>query len=129
MADAEAVGEEVLELAGALLGLVEGEVAAEADVGGESDAAAAHRPQVEVVHLLDAALAGEPGVEEVHHLHLWSMGSSGVALSAHVRLAGDLALHEAQERTREFEDLLADRFGIRHTTLQVECHDCEAPSH
>ena len=78
---------------------------------------------------VSAALAGAPGVEEVHHLHLWSMGSSGVALSAHVRLGGDLALHEAQERTREFEDLLADRFGIRHTTLQVECHDCEAPSH
>jgi cobalt-zinc-cadmium efflux system protein len=75
------------------------------------------------------ALTGEPGVDEVHHLHLWSMGSSGVALSAHVRLAGDLALHDAQERTREFEDLLADRFGIHHTTLQIECHDCEAPSH
>lgn len=78
---------------------------------------------------VSAALSSEPGVEEVHHLHLWSMGSSGVALSAHVRLTGDLALHEAQERTREFEDLLAHRFGIRHTTLQVECHDCEAPSH
>jgi cobalt-zinc-cadmium efflux system protein len=78
---------------------------------------------------VSAALAGEPGVEEVHHLHLWSMGTSGVALSAHVRLGGDLALHEAQERTREFEDLLSQRFGIRHTTLQVECHDCEAPSH
>jgi cobalt-zinc-cadmium efflux system protein len=76
-----------------------------------------------------AALGDQPGVEEVHHLHLWSMGSTGVALSAHVRLAGDLALHEAQERTRAFEDLLAHRFGIHHTTLQVECHDCEAPSH
>ena len=76
-----------------------------------------------------AALATQPGVEEVHHLHLWSMGSSGVALSAHVRLGGDLALHQAQERTREFEDLLAERFGIRHSTLQIECHDCEAPSH
>lgn len=76
-----------------------------------------------------AVLAGEPGVTEVHHLHLWSLGSSEVALSAHVRLAGELALHDAQERTRGFEELLADRFGIGHTTLQVECHDCEAPVH
>lgn len=76
-----------------------------------------------------SALAGEPGVDEVHHLHLWSLGGREVALSAHVRLAGSLALHDAQERTREFEDLLHDRFGIGHTTLQVECHDCEAPVH
>jgi cobalt-zinc-cadmium efflux system protein len=76
-----------------------------------------------------AALATQAGVEEVHHLHLWSLGGGDVALSAHVRLSGDLALHEAQERTRGFEQLLADRFGIGHTTLQVECHDCEAPSH
>lgn len=89
------------------------------------DRVPAHLDMDEVV----AALAEQPGVEEVHHLHLWSMGSSGVALSAHVRLAGDLALHEAQERTRGFEGLLAERFGIGHTTLQVECHDCEAPTH
>lgn len=76
-----------------------------------------------------ATLAAEPGVEEVHHLHVWSLGGSEVALSAHVRLAGDLALHDAQERTRGFEALLHDRFGIGHTTLQVECHDCGAPVH
>jgi cobalt-zinc-cadmium efflux system protein len=76
-----------------------------------------------------AAIAGEPGVQGVHHLHLWSLGGSDVALSAHVRLAGDLPLHEVHERIREFEELLHERFGIGHTTLQVECHDCEAPSH
>jgi cobalt-zinc-cadmium efflux system protein len=76
-----------------------------------------------------AALAAEPGVQGVHHLHLWSLGGGDIALSAHVQLAGDLALHEAQERTREFDELLQRRFGIGHTTLQVECHDCEAPTH
>jgi len=76
-----------------------------------------------------ATIAGEPGVAGVHHVHVWSLGAGEVALSAHVQLSGDLALHEAQERTRGFEQLLEQRHGIGHTTLQVECHDCEAPEH
>jgi cobalt-zinc-cadmium efflux system protein len=89
------------------------------------DRVPAHLDMAEVT----ATLAAEPGVQGVHHLHLWSLGGGDVALSAHIQLAGDLALHEAQERTRGFEELLLDRFGIGHTTIQVECHDCEAPTH
>ena len=46
------------------------------------------------------------------------------ALSAHVVLTGPLSLHDAQERATELKAMLAERFGIQHATLEVECHAC-----
>jgi len=71
-----------------------------------------------------SALAHEPGVEAVHHMHVWSLGSESSALSAHVVLTGPLSLHDAQERATALKAMLADRFGIEHATLEVECHAC-----
>jgi cobalt-zinc-cadmium efflux system protein len=71
-----------------------------------------------------AALAAEPGVDAVHHVHLWTTGSEQAALSAHVVLGGALSLHDAQLRAGELKHMLAARFGIEHTTLEVECHEC-----
>jgi cobalt-zinc-cadmium efflux system protein len=74
-----------------------------------------------------AALGSEPKVEAVHHLHLWSVASDEPALSAHVVLAGEVTLHEAQERGDELKAMLAERFGIDHATLELECHPCDDP--
>jgi len=73
------------------------------------------------------ALAAETSVETVHHLHLWSVASDEPALSAHVVLAGEVTLHQAQERGNELKAMLAERFGIDHATLELECHPCEDP--
>jgi cobalt-zinc-cadmium efflux system protein len=63
------------------------------------------------------AMAAHPGVDEVHDLHVWEVTSGFPALSAHVLVpAGD----DCHERRRELERLLHDRFGIAHSTLQVE---------
>jgi cobalt-zinc-cadmium efflux system protein len=76
------------------------------------------------VPALRAALEHETGVEAVHHVHVWSLGSESSALSAHVVLTGPLSLHDAQERATQLKTMLADRFGIEHATLEVECHAC-----
>jgi cobalt-zinc-cadmium efflux system protein len=73
---------------------------------------------------VERALADAPRVEAVHHVHVWSLGSETPALSAHVVLAGEPSLHEAQARDDELKEMLADRFGIGHATLELECHDC-----
>lgn len=65
------------------------------------------------------------GVEGVHHLHLWNLASDVPALSAHIVLEGELDLHEAQERGDRIKTMLAQRFGIDHATLELECHVCE----
>jgi cobalt-zinc-cadmium efflux system protein len=62
-------------------------------------------------------LASRPGVVEVHDLHVWEVTSDFYALSAHVVVrAGD----DCHARRRELQRLLEERFGIRHTTLQVD---------
>ena len=63
------------------------------------------------------ALAAHPGVREVHDLHVWEVTSGFPALSAHVLVPPGEDCHA---RRAELEHLLADRFGLRHTTLQVE---------
>ncbi len=63
------------------------------------------------------ALAGHPGVVEVHDLHVWEVTSGFPALSAHVIVPADEDCHA---RRRELQQLLADRFHIDHSTLQVE---------
>jgi cobalt-zinc-cadmium efflux system protein len=63
------------------------------------------------------ALAAHPGVTEVHDLHVWEVTSGFPALSAHVLVPADADCHA---RRVELERLLADRFGLEHTTLQVE---------
>jgi cobalt-zinc-cadmium efflux system protein len=63
------------------------------------------------------ALAAHPGVVEVHDLHVWEVTSGFPALAAHVMVApGD----DCHTRRRELDRLVHDRFGIEHTTLQVD---------
>jgi cobalt-zinc-cadmium efflux system protein len=62
-------------------------------------------------------LAAEPDVVEVHDLHVWEVTSGFPALSAHVVVRAGADCHE---RRRDLQRVLAERFGIRHTTLQVD---------
>ena len=62
-------------------------------------------------------LAGAAGVVEVHDLHVWEVTSGFAALSAHVVVGADTDCHQTR---RELEELLAERFDLHHTTLQVE---------
>ncbi|MEO1765644.1 cation diffusion facilitator family transporter [Thiobacter aerophilum] len=63
------------------------------------------------------ALAQVPGVESVHDLHIWTLASGRNALSAHVVLP-DLA--RWPRILAAMQQLLHDRFGIEHVTLQPE---------
>jgi cobalt-zinc-cadmium efflux system protein len=76
--------------------------------------AAPHGIDPEVVGM---TLASHKGVVEVHDLHVWEVTSGFPALAAHVVVAADDDCHG---RRRELQELLRERFGIRHTTLQVD---------
>lgn len=81
--------------------------------------------------VVEDAIRADPAVEGVHHVHLWSLASDTPALSAHVQVAGDRSLHDAQIDGQRIEEMLRERFGIDHATLQLECDPCEEiqPSH
>jgi cobalt-zinc-cadmium efflux system protein len=63
------------------------------------------------------ALVAQPGVMEVHDLHVWEVTSGFPALSAHVLVSAEEDCHAAR---REMEAMLHERFGLDHTTLQVD---------
>jgi cobalt-zinc-cadmium efflux system protein len=63
------------------------------------------------------ALVNEAGVVEVHDLHVWEVTTGMPAISAHMIVRQDADCHEARWRAAR---LLADRFGVEHSTLQVE---------
>jgi cobalt-zinc-cadmium efflux system protein len=62
-------------------------------------------------------LAAQPRVVEVHDLHVWEVTSGFPALSAHVVVGADADCHATR---RELERVLERRFGLTHTTLQVD---------
>jgi cobalt-zinc-cadmium efflux system protein len=63
------------------------------------------------------ALAAQQGIVEIHDLHVWEVTSGFVAVAAHVVVAPNDDCHL---RRRELQALLHERFGIDHTTLQVD---------
>lgn len=69
------------------------------------------------VQAIGHAMASLPTVAEVHDLHVWEVSSGFPALSAHVLVGEADDCHEVRHA---LEDLLAERFQIEHTTLQVE---------
>jgi cobalt-zinc-cadmium efflux system protein len=69
------------------------------------------------VEEIGTAMAAHPGVVEVHDLHVWEVTTEFPTLSAHVLVEPGADCHGIR---RELEGLLRDRFGLEHTTLQVE---------
>jgi cobalt-zinc-cadmium efflux system protein len=64
-----------------------------------------------------AALAAVPGVADVHDLHVWTLTSGMNVATAHLVAARGA---DTQVVLGAAGDLLSDRFGVEHATLQVE---------
>jgi cobalt-zinc-cadmium efflux system protein len=63
------------------------------------------------------AIVAHEGVVEAHDLHVWTVTDGFPALSAHVLVDPGADCHRIR---LELERMLAERFGLEHTTLQVE---------
>ena len=66
---------------------------------------------------VETAMCAVPGVRRVHDLHVWTLTSGREAMSAHV------VVEDVRESDRLLETLhavLHARFGIDHTTIQLE---------
>jgi cobalt-zinc-cadmium efflux system protein len=69
------------------------------------------------VDSVGAAICEEEGVRSVHDLHIWTVTSGFGAIAAHVVVARDC---DRDLVRRRLELTLVERFGIEHTTLQME---------
>ncbi len=78
-------------------------------------------------HLNAETIAGEikkiKGVKDVHDLHLWTISSGIYALSGHLVIE-DQMVSKSDQMLKEANRILQEKFGITHTTLQLECLAC-----
>jgi cobalt-zinc-cadmium efflux system protein len=65
-------------------------------------------------------LAALPGVTKVHDLHIWAMSTTEAAMTAHL-LKPDAQIDD--EVLARICEELHDRFGIGHSTIQLEKGD------
>ena len=73
-------------------------------------------PHLDVTEIEDA-LAAAPAVRRVHDLHVWTLTSGREAMSAHVVVEAGAPSDKILE---ELHVILHTRFGIDHTTIQIE---------
>ena len=64
-----------------------------------------------------------PGVRDLHDLHVWSLGTRTHALSCHV-LIDDVSLAETESILQRINEVVGERYGIHHTTVQFEHNQC-----
>lgn len=73
------------------------------------------------------AMVGEitrlPGVRGVHDLHVWSITRGLRTMSAHI-LVEDMPLSKGAGIQDQVSQMLVERYGIAHATLQLECINC-----
>jgi cobalt-zinc-cadmium efflux system protein len=64
-----------------------------------------------------------PGIKDVHDLHVWSLSSERTALSCHV-LMEDQPTSQSSLSLSQMKQVLRQRFGVAHSTIEVECEGC-----
>lgn len=78
-------------------------------------------PEIDTEAVLDC-IREFNGVHDIHHAHFWLMEENAAALDTHVVVAND-AWPEQQTLKERIREALASRFGIQHTTLELEPED------
>lgn len=78
-------------------------------------------PQGVDVAEVTQAMTAVPGVQSVHDLHVWALTSGKSSLTAHVVHAPGA---DPQALLEPLKEVLAKRFAVFHTTLQLEVKPC-----
>src|ERR1041385_692266 len=73
---------------------------------------------------VEQTIAGVPGVLAVHDLHVWTIGSGIIACSCHITV-GEQSIRSGQDVLRAVNGALEQRFGISHSTIQIEVEGCD----
>lgn len=86
-----------------------------------------HAPPGVDVAEMTGALDGIPGVVETHDVHVWTLTSGMEVVSAHLTTGSDTDSAVILDAARA---VLADKYGLTHSTLQIEsvgggsgCHE------
>ena len=72
---------------------------------------------------IDDAVRAVPGVVSAHDLHVWAITSNKLSLTVHV--VTDVANEKVFDLLTAIRKMLAQRFDVAHTTVQIERTPCE----
>lgn len=78
--------------------------------------------QVDITEMV-STLNQISGVKDVHDVHVWSISPEMHAMSCHV-LIDDIPISQAASIRQQIEDVLRQKFDIKHSALQMECQNC-----
>jgi cobalt-zinc-cadmium efflux system protein len=76
------------------------------------------------VETISEELTKIQGIKNMHDLHLWTISSGIYALSGHLVIE-DQMVSKSDQILKEANRILQEKFGITHTTLQLECLVCK----
>ena len=89
-------------------------------------------PDLKLEEVADAMTADER-VTGVHHLHVWQLDEAHRALEAHTVSVDGLGPDARDAMRHDLKEMLADRFDITHSTIEVESqavgHDAALLAH
>ena len=69
-----------------------------------------------------AHLAAMPGVAAIHDLHIWGISTTETAMTCHLVMPGG---HPGDAALGRLARELEERFGIHHSTIQIELADSD----
>jgi cobalt-zinc-cadmium efflux system protein len=73
---------------------------------------------------VEQTIAAVRGVRTVHDLHVWTVGSGMVCCSCHI-MVNEQSIRSGENVLRAVTQALEHKFGVAHTTIQVEVEGCE----
>jgi cobalt-zinc-cadmium efflux system protein len=76
------------------------------------------------IETVATAISKVRGVREAYHIHVWTITSGVHAMSAHV-LIDDQLVSRSRDLIDDIRTLLAEKFKILHSTIQLECERCD----
>lgn len=74
---------------------------------------------------LEKAITEIPGVLNVHDLHVWTVASGIISCSCHI-VVPEQSIRSGQQVIATATEALRHRFGVNHTTIQIEVEGCAA---
>lgn len=83
-----------------------------------------HAPKGLDMSAVKARIGEVDGVLSVHDLHVWTVASGIVACSCHIQVS-EQSVRSGQQVLARVVEMLRERFGISHTTVQIEVEGCE----
>jgi len=64
-------------------------------------------------------------VDNLHHVHIWQTNDKEFLFEGHVDIKQDINLSKVEKIRSDINSILSDKFGINHTTLQIEYNCCK----